>query len=458
MMEVLMSGWLRPIVSHIPAGLTLLLLAALGVWGMRNDWRLPHWGKDDSAREEAATVEVVADPSLPEPVDPKYADLLKQVRFPSEDSVRKAGIQWEAATRCPLTQEVTANATLDYVPSRYVELHSPVAGRIWSVEKELGEPVAKGEVLAVIDAAEVGRAKADFLQSLSQVTYRKQLLQRLQTARTALPDRNILDEQTALRDARIRLLNDQQRLLNLGLPIHLKEVEDLPEDPVSRQLRLLGLPEKIRHRVDAETLTANLLPLTAPFEGQLVTHPHAAPGQVVGTLQDREPLFTLADVRKLHIDLDVHLEDVPLLRIDQTVNFVPANERGTPATGTLAHISPEVNEKTRNVQVHAEVANTDGRLRPRTFGTGRVLVRRVDNAVVVPRSAVQTDNGRSFVFVRVADDTFQGRLVQTGLHGHDQQGQPVIEVSGVQPDEEVATVGSYVLRSALFKDRIAGGD
>ena len=51
---------LRRIVSHVPAGLTLLLLGGLGVWGVRNDWRIPYLGKEDSSTEEApSTVEVV---------------------------------------------------------------------------------------------------------------------------------------------------------------------------------------------------------------------------------------------------------------------------------------------------------------------------------------------------------------------------------------------------------------
>ncbi len=446
---------LRRIASHVPAGLTFLLLGGLGLWGVRNDWRVPYWGKEDSSTEEVpSTVEVVPDPSPASPIVPKFPEeWLKLIRFSSTRAVDKAGIKEVSAETRALAQHVTANATLDYLPSRYVELHSPVAGRVWSVEKELGEPVGKGEVLAVIDATDVGRAKADFLLSLTQVSHHKQVLQRLQSARAALPERSLLEEQTALRDARIRLLNDQQKILNLGLHLRLTGMEDMPEEQASRQLRLLGLPEKIRSRVDPETLTANLLPLTAPFDGQLVSHPHAAPGQVVGTLQDREPLFTLADTRELHIDIEVHSEDVRLLRIGQTVEFLPANEGGTPATGVLAHISPEVNEKTRNVLAHAEVANSDGRLRPHTFGTARVVIRRAEQAVVVPSAAVQTDGSWSFVFVKRADDTFQVRPVETGLREHEWT-----EVRGVQPDEKVVATGSYVLRSALFKERIVGGD
>jgi len=452
-----MPGWLRRIASHVPTVLTLLLLGGLGAWGMANDWRLPLWGKEDSGKEEAtATVEVVPDPDPPTPIDSEFPPgLLKRVRFPSADSVRKAGIQVAAAQAKALAQYVTANAVLDYVPSRYVELHAPVQGRVWSVEKELGAPVKKGDVLLVIDAAEVGKAKADFLQSLAQVRYHQQVLQRLQSASASQPERTIQEAQASLRETRIRLLNDQQKLLNLGFSVRLKDVEDLPDEQVGRQLRLLGLPETVRRRVDPETLTANLLPLTAPFDGQVVTHPHAAPGQVVGTPQSQatEALFVVADVSELHIDMEVHIEDVAHLRLGQEVAFDPANAGGTPATGKIAHISPEVNEKTRNVMAHAEVANPDGRLRPHTFGTARVLIRQVPDAVVVPTEAVHSEGRFRFVFVRVSDDTFQVRPVRPGLRDHD-----ATEVAGVQAGEEVATAGSYVLKAELFKERIAGGD
>jgi RND family efflux transporter MFP subunit len=239
--------------------------------------------------------------------------------------------------------------------------------------------------------------------------------------------------------------------------VRLKDLEDLPEEQAGRQLRLLGLPEHVRGQVDPETLTANLLPLAAPFDGQVVTHPHAARGQVVGPTpgRDTEPLFVVADTRELHIDMEVHLEDIPQLRVGQEVAFAPANANGPSATGKIAHISPEVNEKTRNVQVHAEVENPDGRLRPRTFGTGKVLIRQESEAVVVPTEAVQSEGATSFVFVRVADDAFQVRPVVPGLRDASAK---VTEVRGVRPGEEVATVGSYVLKSELFKERIAGGD
>ena len=52
-----------------------------------------------------------------------------------------------------------------------------------------------------------------------------------------------------------------------------------------------------------------------------------------------------------------------------------------------------------------------------------------------------------------SDTVFEARKVQAGLR----QGN-LVEVQGVRPGEEVVTRGSFVLKSELQKDRIAGGE
>jgi cobalt-zinc-cadmium efflux system membrane fusion protein len=362
---------------------------------------------------------------------------------------------------------------LDYEPSRFAQLAPRAPGTIWKVYKQMGDRVVRGELLALIESAEVGRAKADFMQSLTQVDVRQQVLRRLQTAGGSVPEGTLREAESALREARIRLFTDQQRLLNLGLVIRLEEAAKLPEDQLARHLRLLGLPQEVHQELNSDTLTANLLPLTAPFAGQVARHPHGGPGEVVNPAH---PIYVVGDVSHLHMDLEVHLEDMAYLRVGQEVTFFPENQRGEKsetATGNLVHISPEVNEKTRSVPVHAEVENPSGRLRPNTFGTGRILVREVPGAVVVRDEALQfvlrdrsPNEGASndsqppedrfyFVFVRLADSetSFQARRVFPGLS---EKG--VTAVKGIEPGEAVVTIGSHMLKSELLKDRISGSE
>jgi cobalt-zinc-cadmium efflux system membrane fusion protein len=444
-----MPPWLHNLIvwckNGVPALLTLAALAGVGFWGYRNDWTLPSLaqlgGKSESPEkaEPEATVRVVG-------TGPR------RIEFPSEDAVKKTGIDVKPAEARTLGQYVTANGTVDYDPGSYARLTARASGSVWKVYKEIGDVLHKGDVLALLDAAEVGKAKADFLQSLTQVKTRTAALEQLRAAgrEGAVPDRSLREAETALREARIRLFNDQQQLLNLGLPIRLKEVEDVPEDRLTRHLRLLGLPDAVTRELDPETLTANLLPLTAPFDGVVVVR-DTAPGEVVqGTAP--KTLFIVADVRRLHVDLAVNQEDMAQVRVGQPVTFETAS--GTlKAAGEVSHISPEVDEKTRRVVVHAEVPNPDGRLRPNAFGNGRIRVGERPNAVVVPGEAVQADGGTALVFVRTAPTVFEVRTVRTGLRDGD-----LVEVTGVRRGEEVVTAGSFALKSELLKDRIPGGD
>ena len=456
-----MPSWLRNVTAgaagQVPTILTLAVLGGLAFWGARNDWRLAPQKEDDSQKEEKpAAVKVVRPPDGAPAGEPaSLARRLARIEFPSAEAVAATGIKDAPAETRPMTFYVTANGMLDYEPYRYAQLAPRAPGTIWRMDKVMGEAVRKGELLALIESADVGRAKADFLQDLAQVDIRTKVLQRLRSAGGSVPEGTLREAENALREARLRLFNDQQRLLNLGLPLRLEDVADLSEDRQVRFLRLLGLPEAARRGIDPETVTANLLPVTAPFDGQVVRHPRGAPGEVADTTH---PLFTIGDTSHLHIDLDVNLEDVAHLRVGQQVTFTPEDRSGEPATGELAHISPEVNEKTRHVQVHAEVENPDGRLRPNTYGTGRIRIRHEPQAVAVPSEAVQwevpRDGPRSFfVFVRLSDTVFEVRPVTPGIREGN-----FTQVTGLEPGERVATVGSHVLKSELLKEKIAGGE
>jgi cobalt-zinc-cadmium efflux system membrane fusion protein len=441
--------------SFLPTFLILALLAAVAVWGARHHWKVPRlaeiWGDEDDRTPQVSKpmVKVYPDPDHLSSDASEAVHSPMRIEFPSAAVVTTTGLKVAPVQVRRMAHYVTAYGMIDYDPSFYAELATRASGTIWQVHKEIGEHVAKGEVLALVESAEVGKAKADFLQSLAQVDVRQRALQRMHSAGDSVSDAIVREAEAALREARIRLFNDQQRLLNLGFTLRLEDVSNLAEDQLVRYLRVLGVPERLRKEVDAETLTANLLPLTAPFEGQIVSR-KAAPGEVVGPGQ---PQFIVADVRHIHIDLDVAPEDMRLLRLEQSVRFTPQDGSAEPVIGRLSHISPEVNEKTRKVQVHAEAANPGNGLRPHTFGTGRILIREEADAVALPSAAIQSHAGAHLVFVRLSPTVFQSRQVQAGLRADG-----FTQVSGMRTGEEVVTTGSHVLKSELLKDRIASGE
>jgi cobalt-zinc-cadmium efflux system membrane fusion protein len=461
-MHIWLRALARVLAAHVPTTLSLAFLGLVAVWGARHDWQAPavasfwkHAGeeeKSESVKPKSAEVESDLGPAFVGGLAwvAAFPHGHQRIVFPSEEAVSKAGLRWVPAEERAMTEYVPAIGMIDYDPSTYAHLATRAPGTVWRVEKQIGEPVRKGEVLALVESSDVGKVKADFLTSLTQYDLRSKALQRMQGASASIAERTLRESEAVVHESRIRLFSDQQALLNLGLAVRVDDLLKKTDEQRVRELRLLGLPNELRSDPNADTLTANLLPVAAPFDGQIVQR-NAAKGEAVTSLK---PLFVVADLRQVHLEMAVDPADVAKLRVGQEVTFTPRDGGIAPATGKLAHIGPEVDEKTRKVWVHAEAENPDGRLRPHSYGNGKIVVREEPHAVVVPAEAIQPDGRHHLVFVRSsAEAVFQIRHVRPGLRSGDR-----VEVSGVRPGEEVVTTGSHALVGQVNKDRLGEGD
>jgi cobalt-zinc-cadmium efflux system membrane fusion protein len=487
-----MSARLREALAWIlrqtPTVLVLATLAAVGAWGAVNKWELRSfsalWGeekkKDDKDEEKK---------------DPASLSL-------GEDGAQRAGLEHSPASQQPLQGHVEAPAVLAFDHHRHAHLAPRTTGTAWRILRHEGDPVKKGELLALIAAETVGTAKAEFLSARINHEVKLKTLERLHAAGDAVPERQVLEADLMLRTARVRLVNAQQALVNFGLPLRLEDLRNLTDDQVARKVRLLGLPAlpsvAIGHREQERTswraeqspydvpegdLPGNLLPLVAPFDGLVIRH-DANIGEVVGPTQ---PVFLVADVRKLAVMMDVRQEDSLRLSPGQKVTFRATTTSQT-ASGRMQWVSAEVDPKTRTVRARAIIDNPTGRLRPATFGRAWVVVREDAAVLTVPDDALQWDGGFHRVFVRRDEDVYDPRIALVGGRSRgrtqllDNRALQVAAAAGgfaspsgplaafvalpvndrvlreVRPGEQVVTTGSHVLKSELLKARISGED
>jgi cobalt-zinc-cadmium efflux system membrane fusion protein len=154
--------------------------------------------------------------------------------------------------------------------------------------------------------------------------------------------------------------------------------------------------------------------------------------------------------------LHVPQESAGRVAVGQQALFRP--DAGGEFKGRVAWVGTAADEATRTVPVRVEVPNDDGRLRASTLGRGRVVVREVKDAVVIPPEAVQTFRNESIVFVRHPDyltpggpKSFFVRAVRTGA----QDGPNLEIVSGLAAGEVVATKGGGLLLNEM--NRFAAG-
>jgi cobalt-zinc-cadmium efflux system membrane fusion protein len=383
-----------------------------------------------------------------------------KVQFASAQSVRKAGVRLGAVVERPMTATLSASAEVDYDRTRYATIASPLPGRVWRVEKKVGESVKQGEVLALVDSAEVGRAKAEYLSAVASVELKGKTVKRLKdlAEQGMLKSQGELQEaEAASKEAGIRLFNAQQALVNLGLTAGRGGAGDgaAATDPVEgrnvRAVQFLGLPESLAASLDPRTTPATLLPLVAPFDGVVVSAAVVS-GQVVSPERER-PLFEVADTRGMWVTVDLPLADARRVKLGQELTFRPDDAPDASAAGAISWVSTAVDEQTRTVRVRADVENPDGRLLAHTFGTAQVRIREAPKAVAVPGEAIQWEGCCHVVFVRLADDIFQTRKVKLGAKAN---GYTEVMI-GLVPGEVVATAGSHVLKSEILKSALGAG-
>lgn len=380
----------------------------------------------------------------------------QRIQFISAESVMRAGIEVDVVQERSMMDAISANGELNFDPTRLAHLSTRVPGSVAFVFKTLGDEVQPGEILALVDAAQIGQAKTQLMQSIVQLQLRKTTAERLRplAKSEAVPQKTLIEAESALQEAEVAVISARQSLVNLGfeVPDHLETTEP---KKVAAELRFLGIPSFIVASLPTATMTANLIPIRAPFGG-IVVESDVVIGEVVDA---NNGLFTVADSKQLWLLLSVPQEDAKYVARGLPVRFLP-DDGTAEVTGSVSWISPAVNEQTRTLRVRVVVPNVSGQLRDKTFGTGRIILREEQNAIVVPREAVQSTNDAHFIFVRdknyFDDDSpkfFHVRQVRVGAR----DGQYVELLAGVLPGEVIATKGSNVLLAQLLRSALGAG-
>jgi membrane fusion protein, heavy metal efflux system len=450
-MERSLNGLRSTARSRLTTGCVFVALAAIGFWGHVTHWDFASLPGGGNRLATTATRHY----ALKHPTT-ATADRVQipdgQIRLASPEVVEQMGIQLVAAESRPMYRELSVTARVAYEPSRIAQLSARVPGTVWRVEKHVGQSIHRGEVLAIVDSMQVGKAKTDLLHTLADVSLKQRLADRLNRLDAGLVPKKQIDlAEVELRKARFELFNNEQTLINLGLPIDPEKLHGMSDEDLLRYVKFLGLPQPIVDSLDPKTATANLLPIVAPFDG-LVVGQDIARGELVATDENR---FEIADVSHMMLRLGVREEDGEELRLGQQVVFTTAGAR---VTTSISWISTAIDPKTRMIEVRCDTVNPQlcddqgqptGQylLRANMFGTAQVRVEERSGAIVVPTKAVQTSGNKHYVFVETDASGFEARRVDVGIATDE-----VTElIHGLSLGERVASEGSHVLKSEAIR-------
>jgi len=161
--------------------------------------------------------------------------------------------------------------------------------------------------------------------------------------------------------------------------------------------------------------------------------------------------FVIADLETVWVVLSVYQRDLPLVRIGQPA--VISAGHGLPEfSGTISYVTPVVSEETRTATARVELPNQDGVWRPGMFVTGQVVVDATNVPIAVPRTALQSIDGKSIVFVK-SEDGFSPRQVQVGRNS-----EMHVEIQdGLAVGERYVSRGGFTLKAEISREQFGEG-
>lgn len=376
-------------------------LAAAGLWfgmGAR---------QTATAEAEAAPAPVAAQQAEGHGEEAPHAETLAM----TAEAITNAKIGVETAGATELRAEVVLPGEIRLNEDRTAHVVPRVAGVAEKVAVELGQPVTRGQVLAVLSSP----ALSDQRSELQAAQQRLALAQETHAREKRLWEQGIAAEQdyqqarTALQEARIAADNARQKLAAIGAA------------PAGSAL--------------------NRFELRAPFDGVVVAK-HLSQGEAV---QAETAVFTVADLRTVWADFSVTAKDLEAVTANAAAT-VRATATGTAVQGKVSYVGALLGEQTRSAPARVTLDNPKLAWRPGMFVNVSVESGRVQVPVAVRADAVQTVDDKPSVFVPVPTG-FEVRPVKTGRT--DGTWTEILE--GLPPGTRYAAANSYVLKAEAGK-------
>ena len=336
----------------------------------------------------------------------------------SPAEMKQFGIVVEKAAAGHLEIKTRARGEVRLNRDRMAEIVPKVSGTVKEVYSILGDSVQKGEIMAVIESRELADAKTDYLSAVKHLELTQIIFKREQKLRRRKinSEQEYLSAKKDLAEAEIALSSNRQRLIFFGLsPADLKQLSSEPMTMLTR------------------------FEVRSPFSGDVINKKIVLGEALDGTT----PIFTVADLDSVWIDLDLYLDDAGKINQGDKVTIpIPATKESI--TAVIAYITPLVDPETRTTKARIVVDNRDRNLRPGSFITAEISTGEIEAGIVVAENIIQDVAGHKCVFVQ-DEHGFESRPVILGAS----DGRLVEISSGIHPGERIVTRNSFRLKAAL---------
>lgn len=358
------------------------------------------------------------------------------------------------------TLEVTVQAPATVFPRSQAAIASRVTAPIRALRVKKGDTITSGQVLAELDnrdaiaqredataqladaeatlqKTQAGTVPADLDRARGQVEMAQAALNQAQKnydrrsqlfQQGAIPNRDLLQSETDLAQAKTTA-EVAKRALDL------LQSQTTGRDIRSAQARA----DSARAKLALAETQLQFTEIRAPFAGT-ITDQTMYPGDMANP---GGPIFQIMDLGVVIARAQIPEQSAQAVRAGQPCTFSPADNSSAIFHGKMTVLNRAVDPQRRTVEAWCEIPNGDRKLQGNVFGSVTITTGRLADAIVVPLSAVQFNEGTRKGAVLVVDAAMiaHTREIEAG----DTVGDVVPVTSGLQPGETVVVEGGYGL-------------
>jgi membrane fusion protein, heavy metal efflux system len=272
------------------------------------------------------------------------------------------------------------NGVIDVPPTGIASVSMPLGGYVEDINLIPGNFVKKGAVLATVKDPAFIQLQENYLASKAKLNYLQQDLDR----------QKLLLNQEAVSKKSYQLIQADYNAINIQLRA------------LSEQLKLINIkPENLT----PENMTS-LVRLTAPISG-FITKVNINRGKYV---TPSDVLLEIMDPNDIHAAITIYEKDIANFKVGMKGTVTLTQDPSKNYTVSILAVSQNINEdKTGLLNCHFE--NTPKNVLPGMFLTADIVVE-TNEAVLIPTEAVQRFQGKDYIFIQSATNTFEAIEIQ----------------------------------------------
>lgn len=380
--------------------------------------------------------------------------------------------QSTAAQPAPRTVEVvkperaTMSRRLD-VPGtveawEQADLYAKVSGYVQDVLVDIGDPIKKDQVLAVIDVPEMSlelaeaeaqwsAQKAALAAAEAKVVQARKMLEVTQSQRERWNAELALKEVTFQRRQELyaaQAIPEQQfdearaerDVAKAELGIAEAKVaaaeSDVSGAEATREVSAAQVEVAASRIAKLKTLM-EYARIVAPFDG-VVTKRLMDRGALVqaATSSRTTPLFTVQRIDTVRVIIEVPESDLAFVQAGMTVRLTPFGQKEGSIEGKVSRAASALNPATRTMRTQIDLPNPDGRLLHGMYMQAVLELDPRENALTIPATALLTEGKNQFVYT-VKEEKAERTPVKIGLD----DGIRLEVTEGLSDDDMVVVTG-----------------